>query len=565
MRFHLLLMLSATCLAQEAADTIYVNGRIVTLWDAHPSAQAFAVRDGRFLAIGSDAEIRKFAGARTKQVDLQGRGVLPGLIDSHTHPIGAELSEAVRPLPPMHTIPEVQRYIKQLADSIPAGQTIHVPKVYSTRLKEQRYPTHAELDQAAPGRVVLLDTGYNAVLSTAALKKLNITRDTTQPKNGRIIKDANGDPTGLIIGAAQVWSPLRPETPFSDADRLHALASMQKRYNAVGITSTIDRGQGADGFRTYVQLHKQGGMTVRTTVTYMISGSGTPQELRKRIEAAPSVTGLGDDWLRTGAIKVVADGGILLGTAYMREPYGTHTEVYGWKEPDYRGELSVPAANLVEMAKTANRLGWQMTAHTAGGAATDLLLDAYEAADREKSIQGRRFAVTHGNFPNPRAIQRAKRLGVAFDVQPAWHHYDGPSIEAVLGPERIRDFLPLKSLFDAGVVIAGGSDHMVRRDSRESINPFNPFFGMWMAITRKTVTGAVLGPEQRITREQALRMWTLNGAYLSFDEKVKGSIEPGKFADFVVISKDLPSCPIDEIKDIEALTTVVAGKTVYQK
>src|SRR3954452_23027479 len=185
------------------------------------------------------------------------------------------------------------------------------------------------------------------------------------------------------------------------------------------------------------------------------------------------------------------------------------------------------------MARVANRLGRQMTAHTTGGGATDALLDAYEAANRDRPIADRRFTVTHGNFPNPQAIERARRLGVAFDSQPAWLHLDGAAIKDVFGLERMRDFLPLKSMFDAGVVVAGGSDHMIRFDSRNAINPYNPFFGMWMAITRRTSDGTVLHPEQALTRDEALRMWTLNAAYLSFEEGAKGSIEPGKLADMV--------------------------------
>jgi predicted amidohydrolase YtcJ len=172
--------------------------------------------------------------------------------------------------------------------------------------------------------------------------------------------------------------------------------------------------------------------------------------------------------------------------------------------------------------------------------------------------------VTHGNFPDARAIERARRMGVAFDSQPAWLHLDGAAIKDVFGPARMQDFVPLRSLIQAGVVVAGGSDHMIRFDSRTAINPYNPFFGMWMAIVRKTTDGTVLGPNETISREQALRMWTLNGAWLTFEEKTKGSIEPGKLADFVVVSKDFLQCPVDEIKDIEALLTVVGGKPVYK-
>jgi predicted amidohydrolase YtcJ len=296
----------------------------------------------------------------------------------------------------------------------------------------------------------------------------------------------------------------------------------------------------------------------------LISGQGSPEQVRQDIERIPFVTGMGDEWFRVGPIKVIADGGILIGTAYLREPYGEHTAIYGYHDADYRGVLSVPRENLIEMARVANRLGWQMTAHTTGGGATDALLDAYEAANRDRPIADRRFTVTHGNFPNPQAIERAKRLGVAFDSQPAWLHLDGPAIKDVFGPARMKDFLPLRSLFDAGVIVAGGSDHMIRFDSRTAINPYNPFFGMWMAITRRLADGTVLGTDQTITREQALRMWTLNGAWMTFEEKLKGSIEPGKLADMVVISKDFLGCPVDDIKDIDALLTIVGGQIVYR-
>ena len=304
-------------------------------------------------------------------------------------------------------------------------------------------------------------------------------------------------------------------------------------------------------------------MTVRSYVTYLIRALGTPAEVREEIERIPFITGFGDNWLRAGSLKTVIDGGILIGTAYLREPYGPHTQIYGFVDPDYRGVLSVPRENVFEMAKVANELGWQMTSHTTGGGATDLLLDAYEAADRAKPILGKRFTVTHGNFPNADAIARAKKLGVAFDVQPAWLYLDGPVIKDVFGPERMKHFQPLRALFDAGIVVGGGSDHMIRFDPRLATNPYHPFLGMWIAVTRKMVDGNVLNPEQRISRMEALKMWTWNGAYLSFEEKEKGSIEPGKLADLVVVSKDFANCPEDEIKDIEALQTIVGGKVVY--
>ena len=560
----LLLMTVSAMTAQETADAIYYNGRVVTMWEARPTAEAVAIRGGRFLKVGSNAEVLQTAGAETKKIDLGGRTVLPGLIDSHTHPISAALSERDGPLPAFNSIADVQAYIRQRAARTPKDQVILVPKVFSPRLKERRYPTRYELDAAASDRPVIADNGYAGVVNSFLLDKLKITRDTPQPANGKIIKDDKGEPTGLILGAPQLLRDWRRERTATASELVEALKRMQQAYNRAGITSTIDRGQDAEGFRAYQELHRRGELTVRSYVTYRISGQGTPQQARAEVERIPFVTGWGDDWLRAGSLKIVMDGGILIGTAYLREPYGEHTSVYGYHDPGYRGVLAVPRENVVEIARAANELGWQMTAHVTGGGSLDVLLDAYEAADRERSIRDRRFTVTHGNFPNEQAIARAKKLGVVFDCQPMWHHLDAPVIKDVLGAERMKHFLPFRSMLDAGVVVAGGSDHMVRFDPRLATNPYHPFFGMWMAITRQTVDGSVINPEQRITRIEALRMWTLNGAYLSFEEKSKGSIEPGKLADLIVVSKDFLSCPADEIKEIEPLLTLVGGKEVYR-
>lgn len=551
--------------AQTAADTIYYNGKIVTMWANQPTVQAVAIRGGRFLAVGSTAEVLKTAGPSTRKIDLAGKSVLPGIIESHVHPIGAALSEIDGPLPVMHSLRDIDDYIKTQAAKLPPERLIFVPKVYSTRLTEHRYPDRYELDRTAPNREAMLDNGYASVLNSALLKRLGITRDTPQPANGRIVKDVKGEPTGLVLGAGQILGKLRGSRPYTADDRVRGLKRMLQHYNAVGITSIIDRGEGPEGFRAYQTLHDAGELTVRSYVTYMIRAQGTPAQVRQEIEGIPFITGMGDEWFRVGTLKTVIDGGILIGTAYLREPWGEHTQIYGFVDPGYRGVLTVPRENVFQMAKTADELGWQMTSHTTGGGAIDLLLDAYEAANREKPINGRRFTVTHGNFPNREAIDRAKRLGVAFDVQPDWLYLDGPAIKDVFGAERMKDFLPLRNMVDAGIVVAGGSDHMIRFDARLATNPYHPFLGMWIAITRKMVDGNVMEPEQRVSRMEALKMWTWNGAYLMFDEKNRGSIEPGKLADLVVITDDFLTCPEDKIKDIEALTTVVGGKVVYER
>ena len=550
--------------AAQPPDTIYHHGKVITVAPGRPVVEAFAVRGNRFVAAGSDREVLATAGPATKKIDLGGRTVVPGLIENHVHPIGAALAEQESPVPAMHSIADIQAYIKDRAARLPANRIIFVPKVYPSRLKERRYPNRYDIDTAAPGRLAMCDNGYAGVLNSLLLEKAGITRQTPQPATGKIIKDEHGEPTGLILGAPEILRPFRQNRPPTHADMVWAIKSMQKAYNQAGLTSIFDRLQGPEGFRAYQEVRTSGELTVRANVTYYITAKGTPQDVADEIRRIPFVTGWGDDWLRVGPLKTTVDGGILIGTAYLRDPYGMNTQLYGYSDPDYRGVLSVTKENLFMMARVANELGWQMTSHATGGGAIDLLLDAYEEADRIKPIRDRRFNLMHANFPNARAIERAKRLGVVMDSQIAWLYSDGDAIKDTFGPARMAEFLPFRSLLDAGLKVVGGSDHMIRFDSREAINPYHPFFGMWMAITRKTVGGLVIGPSQRVTREEALRMWTIDGAWNSFEEKVKGSIEPGKLADFVVISKDYLTCPVEEIRDIDALETVVDGKVVYR-
>ncbi len=495
----LLLWLAAG--AQQPADTFYYNGEIIAMWPAHSVVEATAIQGDRFLAVGSSPDLLKTGDLRTARIDLRGQCVVTGLIDSHVHPISAALSEIDGPTPVFHSIPAIQSYIRAQAEKLQPSQVIFVPRIYSSH-------------------------GYASVLNSVLLRRLEVTKDTPQPPIGRIVKTDHREFTGLIMGAPQLLSHVRNTRQYAAQDSLWAVRGMLRRYNTAGLTSIIDRGQGPDGFRVYQTMHDKGKLTVRDYVTYLINAQGTPQDVREEIERVPFLAGWGDKWVRVGSLKTIADG-ILIGTAHLREPYGTHTQLYAFADHDCGG-LSASREKLFVMARDADRLGWQMTAQTTGSGATDLL-DAYDAADRVQSIQGRRFRGTHGNFPNRRVVAGAKRLGVAFDLQPGWIYLYGPAIKDVFGPERIKDFEPLRSLLDAGIAVAGGSDDMIRFDLRVATNPHHPFFGMWMAITPKMADGNVLHPEQRISRFETLKMWTWHGAYLALEEKEKGSIEPGSW------------------------------------
>ncbi len=542
------------------AEVMYHSGKIITMDAERPIAEAVTIAGGRILAVGTTQEVGRTVGPATVQINLEGATVVPGLIDSHVHPIGAGLAEIDEEIPVLRNFAQITDWVQ----AQPGDGLIFVPKVYSTRLEERRYPTRQELDDWVPNRALMLDNGYASALNSKALAQAGISKETPDPEDGKIIRDAEREPTGLVLGARRLVAPLLSSRQSTFEDELAALRKMQRSYNSVGLTSVIDRSVGPSQIAVYQKLWGEGGMTVRTYLTRTVNAERPWERIEAEIRALGPVTGFGDEMLRMGSMKIFLDGGILIGTAFLRAPYGMHTEVYGFSDPDYRGVLRVPRETIGKIARAAFDNGWQMTAHTTGGASTDALLDAYEEVHRTSSIEGRRFTLTHANFPNAEAIARAKKMGVVMDLQPAWHHFDGPALATVLGPERLKDFHPYKSIFDAGVVVAGGSDHMIKYDSIEATNPFNPFFGMWMVVTRKTATGEVLNPEQRITREQALKMWTWNAAYLSFEEGLKGSIEPGKLADLVILDRDILTCPEDEIREIQAVKTILGGKVIHE-
>jgi len=264
------------------------------------------------------------------------------------------------------------------------------------------------------------------------------------------------------------------------------------------------------------------------------------------------------------------DGGILTGTAYLREPWAKKypdraEEVYGITDPSYRGVLLVTKEQLVPVVSIANELGWKFTAHSTGGGGADIMLDAYEEVDKLKSIKERRFSIIHGNFFTPESIKKMKKLGVYADAQPAWFYKDADVMKYILGEQRIKAFHPYKSLFSEGVIVNGGSDHMIQFDPNTSTNPYNPFLSMWSVITRKTERGSIINIEEALSREEALKMYTINNALASFEENIKGSIEAGKLADMVILSDDILTCPVDNIKNIKVEMTMVGGKIVYEK
>ena len=556
--------------AADTPDLIVHHGKIVSVDDHFSTHEAMALRAGQIIALGSNDDILKTTTDQTRVIDLGGKTVMPGLIDSHAHPIGASMTEYEHPIPDFETVQDVLDYVKARAQVQPEGSWIVLEQVFITRLREQRYPTRAELDQVAPKNPVFYRTGPDAALNSLALSLRGIDRNFKVSDGGSGFAEMDpktGEPTGILRNANRYvkLQPVDAVPPLED--RLKRLSELFHDYNSVGFTGIIDRDASASGVSLYMALRDRGDLHLRIAISYGVNSIGPIEEVQKRIRAVAAHPLFKD---KEGQVRIIGtktylDGGMLTGSAYMRQPWGL-SKIYSITDPNYRGVLFIPQDRLVTMVRTAVENGLQFTAHSVGDGAVHALLDAYETVSHDMPIRQTRPCVTHANFQSREAIDQAARLGVVMDIQPAWLYMDARTLTAQFGNERLRWFQPLHSLFAAGVVIGGGSDHMQKIGSLRSINPYNPFLGMGTAITRraKWYEGR-LHPEEALTREEAIRFYTRNNAWLLFNENQVGSLEPGKRGDFIVLDRDILTCPVDEIRDIQVLATYLDGQQIYAR
>jgi len=559
---------------ERRADMVIQHAKVLTLDSRFRRAEALAIRGDRILTVGSDKSIARFIGPQTRVIDAQGRLVLPGLIDSHVHAYRASVSELGGAMPTFNSIAEAQQYIREQAAEKPPGSWIVLQRVYPTRLKDGRLPTKDELDAAAPNNPVYWNAGPVSMANSKALEVSGITRDTPNPPPGEVVKDLKtGEPTGLLREAAQLLKLDAAARKVTTDEQRRALKHLYRLYNEQGITSIGERRGDPEVIDLCRDLEADGELTLRVNLTRIM------QPVPRKLEAAIALlakftnspagklpygpTGVGDDWVRIGPFKLWLDGGMLIGTAFMREPWGVG-DTYQITDPHYCGILNVPTNILNSLMLEAAKRGWQLSAHSVGEAATDVLLDAFENIQKEMDIRQRRFHIIHGNFTSPYNVERCRNLHVACDIQPAWLYKDGASLLKTLGERRMKWFLPCKTWWKNDVMLAGGSDHMVKLDSFDSTNPWNPWLGIWITLTRQTERDGVLNPWERLTREQAIRLYTINGAWLTFDEKKKGSLEPGKYADLIMIDRDILKCPVDEVRSTKVLLTMVGGKVVWE-
>ena len=565
---------SAAPAQQPTADLIVVNAKVLTVDARNSRAEAVAIRGGRFSAVGTSAEIRRLAGPQTRVIDAQGRTVVPGFIESHVHATGAARDEVVQPFVQLHSIAEVKDWVRARVRDVGPGGWVQLPRVDVTRIREGRLPNQADLNEAAPNTPTVYTWQYAnrqvQILNSAAIKAAGITRNTKAPAGGTLHFGADGEFTGKMENAGALLSGVIPARTVTEAEYLNSLAALMKAYNEVGITSITERSSSAGGVADFRQLKAQDRLPLRVRVTIRIgTGDNSEAGIERIIRALPVKYDEGDDWVRVGPLKIGIDGGALYGTAVMRAPYPASSHaLYGITDPAYKGEFGrgagLNAEGVRNYVRVGNRLGWQLSSHVTGDGGVDIVLDAIEAANREQSMLDKRYNLIHAYFASPDTARRAFALGAIIDTQPMWFYKDGDALLKALGPKYMNTFIGVKVWQDAGLTVALNADHMQGFDPVGSLNPYHPLLAMQAAISRRTQSGQIIGADQRISREDALRMTTINAAYIGFEETKKGSIEVGKLGDLAILTGDFLAVPEDQIKDIKSFMTIVDGQVVYQ-
>jgi hypothetical protein len=352
----------------------------------------------------------------------------------------------------------------------------------------------------------------------------------------------------------------------TEAEHLQRLQELMRDYNQIGFTAVADRGTTPQSIAFYEKLRDEHRLTVRVAMSHTFPTVGAMESILTAIDQiAANPLRRDDGWLHLIGTKIWLDGGMLTGSAYMLQPWG-RSETYGIRDDAYRGVLNVPEDRLLAMVRRVAKHGLQFTAHAQGDGAGAVLLDVYERVNREIPLRALRMGITHSSFMTKDAIEQCARLGVVLDIQPAWLYLDTRTLVQQFGYDRLRYFQPLKSIFAAGGMAGGGSDHMLKIGDLRAINPYNPFLAMWTTITRRAKWyDGQLHPEEALTRRQAIEFYTRDNAQLIFWEKEIGSLEPGKRADFVVLDRDLLTCPEDDIKETRVLETWLEGRPIFRR
>ena len=526
---------------QAAPDYVVLNARIFTSDDEQPNAEAFAVKGDRFVAVGSSDAVRNLATSQTEIIDAEGMFITPGFIDAHSHPSGAGVNELVQVNADLRSIAEIKEVIAERALITPNGEWVRAFKYDDTKLAEGRPLNRFDIDEVAPDNPVVVGHrgGHTGVYNSMALALAGVTSETPDPPGGRFYRDGNGVLTGLAAETARyVFNSLIP-TDSTREQRRDGVKLITELMTRAGLTSVHQTGAGRNDMIAYQDARDDGGMRFRM---YLFPRGRLFDDLVN----AGVRTGFGDEVLRIGAVKFTADGSASERTMYMSTPYQGR--------PDDYGLLIMSQEEIHQSVENAHRNGYQVAVHANGDLTIELVLNAYERVQNLWPRAGIRHRIEHCSLVNPTLLQRIRDLGVIPAPFYTYAHYHGNKW-VDYGEEKMRWMFAHKSFLDYDIPVAPASDY--------TPGPYEPLMAIQSMVTRKDFEGRVWGPNQRITVDQALRICTMNGAYASFEENIKGSISAGKLADFVILADAPHDVDPDQIKHIEVVRTVVGGATMY--
>ena len=525
-------------------DLLVFNARVYTVDPAMPRAEAFAVKNGRFVAVGSSADVRNLATPRTRQLDAQQATITPGFIDTHCHVSGVNELYAVNAN--VRRVRELLANLRQKADKTPAGMWITAVMFDDTKLDVPL--TRQHLDEVSKDHPIVVGHrgGHTSWYNPKAFELAGVTKSTPDPDHGRFFRDASGELTGRVAELARnVFSKVGKRETFTPEQQRergrNGMRHISELLTAAGLTSVHDAGADRDRILAYEDAKANG--ELRHRACFLVRGNATFAGFK----AAGIYYGFGDEWLRVGGVKYGADGSASERTMRMSTPY------VGTK--DY-GILTMTQKEIDDAVEDAHRNNFRVAVHANGDVTIDMVLKAYENVLAKYPRNDTRHRIEHCSLVNPELLRRIKAIGAIPTPFWTYAHYHGEKWKEY-GPQKMEWMFAHKSFLDTGIPVPGASDY--------GPGPFEPLMALQSMVTRKDFQGNVWGPTQRVTMDEALKIGTINGAYASHEEHVKGSITAGKYADFVMLERDPHDTNPDEIKNIKIVRTVVGGKTMYPK
>ncbi len=536
---------SLAAIAREVPDLILKNGQVLTMDPGQPRAEAVAIAGGRILAVGANDEVAALGNGATRVVDLGGSTVVPGFIDAHSHPAYSGRRHLRFIDCDLRSIGAIQDAVRERAAKTPPGEWVVGFKYDDTKTAERRFITREDLDAAAPRHPVYIGHrgGHTAYVNSLALAKAGITEQTPDPAGGKFVRDAaTGRLTGRLLERAT--DPFESSIPAfgtttRDEDRA-AVRLITQMFAKAGVTSSTDAYGSPEDLRAYPDAREAGDLSARI---YCMIGS---PHLERMLDAGVR-TGLGDEWVRVGGMKAPCDGSISERTARLSQPYAGR--------PDDFGLIVADAEELYAYAGKAHRAGWQLGIHANGDVGIGIVLDLYERLQRESPRRDPRYRIEHCTVIDDSLVRRMKALGVIPTPFSAYVYFHGEKMPEY-GEERLDRMFALRSFIDAGIRPTMASDYPP--------GPFEPMMALQSMVTRTAMNGQVWGPRQKIGVEEALRVCTLYGAYASFEEHEKGSLEPGKLADLVVLARNPLAEDPSSLVTIPVERTMVGGHWVYE-